>query len=147
MGHFDDIRDSDRFTIIMNNVNHQVETALRDYVTSNNITQDTSIVDLGYNFNNSYDFTFDVFPIGSATVSGVVTAVTVDFDQNGDFIWESSIDLKFHDVFEDPLDLFDITDDTFDYADPFVISQEWSEDIRGEMFRNDQGGYDYDYGY
>lgn len=137
VGHFETIRNSVTFEALMDRVNDQIETALVSYIQANGITMNSSM-DIGYDFLNSYDFTDDVFAIGSAIVSGVLDSVTVSFDSNGNISWDSSIYLTFHDVFEDPLDIWDVVPGTFDYSDPFIVNESWTEGLNGNILMYNQ---------
>ncbi len=140
IGHFENIRNSDVFNALMDRVNDQIEDKIAEYI----IAGDNNAV-IEYDFLNSYDFTSDVFAIGGAYVSGVLSNLTF-ITNNGSIAWGGSIYLTVHDVFEDPIDIFDQIPGTFDYGDPFIINESWSEAIDGYM-NGAAGNSEYQYGY
>tara|TARA_R110002096_G_scaffold429949_1_gene643329 strand:+ start:10068 stop:10823 length:756 start_codon:yes stop_codon:yes gene_type:complete len=144
IGHFETIRNSTEFTELMERVNDQIEVKIQEYIDDGQGASET----IEYDFLNSYDFTSDVFAIGSAYVSGVLSNLRFFTTASGSIGWGGDIYLTFHDVFEDPLDLIDVVPGTFDYADPYIINESWTENIGGHMIgAAGDGQYEYGYGY
>lgn len=145
IGHFETIRNSSEFTELMERVNDQIEVKIQEYIDGGQASIGTTIE---YDFLNSYNFTSDVFEIGSAYVSGVLSDLKFFTYPSGSIGWGGNIYLTFHDVFEDPLDIWDKIPGTFDYADPYIINESWTEMINGYMVgAAGDGQYDYGYGY
>lgn len=156
IGFIDDIRESDEYTEMMGRVNAQIEASIISYIQSHGV-QTNSIGPVQYNFKNAYDFTGDAFAIGAATINGNAQG-SFTVDSVGDITWSANVNIDFHDSFEDPWDLFNNFEGSWDpTGTPFEIVGNWDEGASGTIYNYEAGttpeydyrggGSGYQYGY
>lgn len=125
----DDLRRSDVYEQLMNNVRDQIKAHVEQQIAlgSNYAGTFQQIWD----FNNSYDFTFteDMFAIGSATLSGHFTGDLV-VANDGSWTLEGSILINFLDIFDDPWDIINAFPGSWNpTGTPYNITDFWTEQI------------------
>ena len=129
MGLRDDVVSSDIYLQMMTNVNNQIENFVHNQVAQGSNYPGT--FQFSWDFNNSYDFTLEtgLFAVGSATISGQFSGVFT-IDNDGKINVNGSLDLNFHDRFEDPWDLLNATNGSWDpTGTPYDINENWQQEI------------------
>ena len=131
----DNVINSDVYLQMMTNVNNQIENFVHNQVKLGSNAPGT--YQFSWDFNNSYDFTLvkDLFPIGAATIDGKFLG-SFTIDGNGNINVNGTLDLNFHDRFEDPWDLFNLVPGSWDPSgDPYDINGNWQQEILMENIK------------
>ncbi|PRZ21575.1 hypothetical protein [Flavobacterium granuli] len=129
MGLRDDVISSDIYLQMMTNVNNQIENFVHNQVAQGSNYPGT--FQFSWDFNNSYDFTLEagLFAVGSATIAGQFSG-TFTIDNEGKINVNGYLDLNFHDRFEDPWDLLNATNGSWDpTGTPYDINDNWQQEI------------------
>ncbi|GIQ60562.1 hypothetical protein Flavo103_36980 [Flavobacterium collinsii] len=135
MGLRDEVIASDVYLQMMTNVNNQIENFVHDQVSKG--SNYSGKFEFTWDFNNVYDFTSTsgLFAIGRATISGVFLGSFV-IDEAGKINVNGTIDLDFHDRFEDPWDIINLTNGSWDPTGvPYDINDSWQQQIQMEDIR------------